>query len=295
MAISFFENSPKHVSQGLAAKAKNPTRQRPFEGGFSAQDYYSNPESYSQPTGSAPEQYRQSQDNLTKAYQGGDLEQQYLARRQSNDAETNMANAQLDPSQIDPNTGNTLGFQEKIKAILNQGNRAFEQAQNPNLSTNFSSTVARNLEGAPDWARQNPFNMGYEWNEDAMRQGGLTDEDIADYRSIQTMDPRMIENLYGRGFLRAPYREYLAEQERLRAIAEEQARQAAVAASYSGGNEGGDPPPPPAVVQPSHNFTGDIENEGVPGDYGVMPDFSTNKSPAQTRHERLYGRPNKFL
>lgn len=220
MAISFF-NTGDNLRKAITENYRQPQFQSTQEQnttplgvtGTSASDYYKNRDSV--PTGTPLEQYRQSQNSLNKAYQSGDLEKQYLGRRQLYDAEANMANAELDPTQIDPNTGNTLGFQEKIRAILGQGNRAVELAENPNHSVNFSSTVARNLENAPDWAHQKPFEMGYEWNEDVMRQNGLTDADIADYRTIKTMDPRMIENLYSRGFLRAPYREYLAEQARL--------------------------------------------------------------------------------
>lgn len=303
MAISFF-NTGDNIRKAITESYRQPQFQSTQEQnttplgvtGTPASDYYKNRDSV--PTGTPLEQYRQSQNNLYKAYRSGDLEKQFMGSRQFDDAEAKMANAELDPTQIDPNTGNTLGFQEKIRAILGQGNRAVALAENPNHSVNFSSTVARNLENAPDWARQKPFEMGYEWNEDVMRQNGLTDADIADYRTIKTMDPRMIENLYSRGFLRAPYREYLAEQARLQAIAEEQARQAALAArSYAGGNEGNDnpPPPPPAVVQPSHNFTGDIESKSVPGNDSVMSDVSNHESAAQRRHRALYGRPNKFL
>lgn len=137
-----------------------------------------------------------------------------MANKQLENAENDLINAKLDPSKIDPKTGNTLGFQEKIKAILNQGNRKFEEAQHPNVGDKISEVVARNqaaLDPSMKWMHQDPLaeNMGYAWNPEAMKQAGLTDDDIADYQSIRDMHPQMIEDLYRRGFLKAPYREYL--------------------------------------------------------------------------------------
>ena len=55
-----------------------------------------------------------------------------------------------------------------------------------------------------------------------------TDDDIAQIKSITDMHPQMIHDLYTRGILRAPYREYLDQQARL---AEDQARAEPTAAT----------------------------------------------------------------
>lgn len=73
------------------------------------------------------------------------------------------------------------------------------------------------------WARQNPFSkeMGYEWADDKkLGELGWGANDIASMRARTEFHPQEIEELYRQGAIRAPYREYLAEQERLRQEAE---------------------------------------------------------------------------
>ena len=88
------------------------------------------------------------------------------------------------------------------------------------------------------WARQNPFSkeMGYEWADDKkLGELGWGADDISSMRARTEFHPQEIEELYRQGAIRAPYREYLAEQERLRQEAEAAAaREAAYrAASYN--------------------------------------------------------------
>ena len=88
------------------------------------------------------------------------------------------------------------------------------------------------------WARQNPFSkeMGYQWADDGkLGELGWGADDIASMKARTEFHPQEIEELYRQGAIRAPYREYLAEQERLRQEAEAEAARvaAARAASYS--------------------------------------------------------------
>ena len=92
------------------------------------------------------------------------------------------------------------------------------------------------------WARQNPFSkeMGYEWADDKkLGELGWGANDIASMRARTEFHPQEIEELYRQGAIRAPYREYLAEQERLRQEAEAAAAREAAsrAVSYSNYSE----------------------------------------------------------
>jgi hypothetical protein len=66
-----------------------------------------------------------------------------------------------------------------------------------------------------------------------MKALNWSDDDIAQIKSITDMHPQMIQYLYARGILRAPYREYLDKQARLEAEARARA-EAASEPSYSG-------------------------------------------------------------
>lgn len=88
------------------------------------------------------------------------------------------------------------------------------------------------------WARQNPFSkeMGYQWADDGkLGELGWGADDITSMKARTEFHPQEIEELYRQGAIRAPYREYLAEQERLRQQAEAEAARVAQAraASYS--------------------------------------------------------------
>lgn len=132
-----------------------------------------------------------------------------------------------------------------IYDILQQGKVLEEKYRNASEGTYTPLTMGQVAQQRMDtipqdmaWARQNPFTkeMGYEWADDKkLGELGWGADDIASMRARTEFHPQEIEELYRQGAIRAPYREYLAEQERLRQEAEATAaREAAYrAASYS--------------------------------------------------------------
>ena len=132
-----------------------------------------------------------------------------------------------------------------IYDILQQGKVLEEKYRNASEGTYTPLTMGQVAQQRMDtipqdmaWARQNPFSkeMGYEWADDKkLGELGWGTDDIASMRARTEFHPQEIEELYRQGAIRAPYREYLAEQERLRQEAEAAAaREAAYrAASYS--------------------------------------------------------------
>lgn len=132
-----------------------------------------------------------------------------------------------------------------IYSILQQGKALedkFRNAAEGNYTPLTMGQIAQQrMDALPQdmaWSRQNPFSkeMGYQWADDAkLGQLGWGTDDIASMKARTEFHPQEIEELYRQGAIRAPYREYLAEQERLRQQAEaESARVAAArAASYS--------------------------------------------------------------
>lgn len=136
-----------------------------------------------------------------------------------------------------------------IYDILQQGKTLEEQYRNASEGTYTPLTMGQVAQQRMDtipqdmaWARQNPFTkeMGYEWADDKkLGELGWGADDITSMRARTEFHPQEIEELYRQGAIRAPYREYLAEQERLRQEAEAAAaREAAYrAASYSNYSE----------------------------------------------------------
>ena len=131
------------------------------------------------------------------------------------------------------------------------------------------------------WARQNPFSkeMGYEWADDKkLGELGWGADDITSMRARTEFHPQEIEELYRQGAIRAPYREYLAEQERLRQEAEATAaREAAYrAASYSDYSEPSysAPAESPTYTRPSY---GNSVGSGQLNSGGMNPYGNTNK------------------
>lgn len=132
-----------------------------------------------------------------------------------------------------------------IYDILQQGKVLEEKYRNASEGTYTPLTMGQVAQQRMDtipqdmaWARQNPFSkeMGYEWADDKkLGELGWGADDITSMRARTEFHPQEIEELYRQGAIRAPYREYLAEQERLRQEAEATAaREAAYrAASYS--------------------------------------------------------------
>ena len=132
-----------------------------------------------------------------------------------------------------------------IYDILQQGKVLEEKYRNASEGTYTPLTMGQVAQQRMDtipqdmaWARQNPFSkeMGYEWADDKkLGELGWGANDIASMRARTEFHPQEIEELYRQGAIRAPYREYLAEQERLRQEAEAAAAREAAdrAVSYS--------------------------------------------------------------
>ena len=117
-----------------------------------------------------------------------------------------------------------------IYDILQQGKALEEQYRNASEGTYTPLTMGQVAQQRMDtipqdmaWARQNPFSkeMGYEWADDKkLGELGWGVDDITSMKARTEFHPQEIEELYRQGAIRAPYREYLAEQERLRQEAE---------------------------------------------------------------------------
>ena len=126
-----------------------------------------------------------------------------------------------------------------IYDILQQGKVLEEKYRNASEGTYTPLTMGQVAQQRMDtipqdmaWARQNPFSkeMGYEWADDKkLGELGWGADDIASMKARTEFHPQEIEELYRQGVIRAPYREYLAEQERLR---QEEEAAAARAPSY---------------------------------------------------------------
>ena len=130
-----------------------------------------------------------------------------------------------------------------IYDILQQGKVLEEKYRNASEGTYTPLTMGQVAQQRMDtipqdmaWARQNPFSkeMGYEWADDKkLGELGWGADDIASMRARTEFHPQEIEELYRQGAIRAPYREYLAEQERLRQEAEAAAARAPYYQDYS--------------------------------------------------------------
>lgn len=203
----------------------------------------------------------------------------------------NQAGVQLDtPSYLDYtkqreiiNQENAQKFADSHKGlsnpsaiydILQQGKVLEEKYRNASEGNYAPLTMGQIAQQRMDaipkdmaWARQNPFTkeMGYEWADDKkLGELGWGADDIASMRARTEFHPQEIEELYRQGAIRAPYREYLAEQERLRQEAEAAAaREAAYrTASYSNYSEPSyseptysTPVESPTYTQPSYGNT----------------------------------------
>lgn len=136
-----------------------------------------------------------------------------------------------------------------IYDILQQGKaleEKFRNAAEGNYTPLTMGQIAQQrMDAIPQdmaWARQNPFSkeMGYQWADDKkLGELGWGADDITSMKARTEFHPQEIEELYRQGAIRAPYREYLAEQERLRQQAEAEAARVAQAraASYGGSYE----------------------------------------------------------
>ena len=170
-----------------------------------------------------------------------------------------------------------------IYDILQQGKALEEQYRNQAEGNYAPLTMGRvaqqRMDAIPQdmaWARQNPFTkeMGYAWADDKkLGELGWGADDITSMKARTEFHPQEIEELYRQGAIRAPYREYLAEQERLRQEAEAAAR----AVSYSdysepsySGQTYSTPVESPTYTQPYYGNTAGFDqlNSGGMNSYG---------------------------
>lgn len=141
--------------------------------------------------------------------------------------------------------GLSSDFASKIAEILRQG-KAMEQSYRDSAEGKFTpKTMGQiaeermaNIPKDQAWRRQTPFaeGMGYQWADDAKLKGlGWGDDDIASMKARTEFEPQEVLKLVDQGAIRAPYAEYLKEQERLRQEALAKAAQEAYErqASYS--------------------------------------------------------------
>lgn len=143
--------------------------------------------------------------------------------------------------------GLTQDFASRIAEILQQGKRAeqmYRDRADGNLTPKTMGEIAQQrMSQIPEdqtWRRQNPFTpeMGYQWaDDDKLKSLGWGDDDITSMKSRTEFEPQEISNLYNSGALRAPYAEYLKEQERLRQEAAAAAAKAYENQSYYSGDE----------------------------------------------------------
>lgn len=141
--------------------------------------------------------------------------------------------------------GLSSDFASKIAEILRQG-KSMEQSYRDSAEGKFTpKTMGQiaeermaNIPKDQAWRRQTPFaeGMGYQWADDAKLKGlGWGDDDIASMKARTEFEPQEVLKLVDQGAIRAPYAEYLKEQERLRQEALAKAAQEAYErqASYS--------------------------------------------------------------
>lgn len=138
--------------------------------------------------------------------------------------------------------GLSSDFSAKVAEILRQGKQAeqmYRDRADGNVPKKTMGQIAQermaSIPQEQSWRRQNPFTkeMGYEWaSDDTLKGLGWGDDDITSMKARTEFDPQEIQNLYSRGALRAPYAEYLKEQERLRQEAEAAAAQAYASQAY---------------------------------------------------------------
>ena len=176
-----------------------------------------------------------------------------------------------------------------IYDILQQGKALEEQYRNASEGTYTPLTMGQVAQQRMDtipqdmaWARQNPFTkeMGYAWADDKkLGELGWGADDISSMKARTEFHPQEIEELYRQGAIRAPYREYLAEQERLRQEAEAAAaREAAYrAASYSNYSE-------PSYSEPTYSAPAESPTYTQPS-YGNQVGFDQLDSDSMSAYK----------
>ena len=149
----------------------------------------------------------------------------------------------------DSHPGLSRDFARNISDILNQTKRMADESaaradgswykdHGPDL---LSMREAR-MKDAPAWAKQDPMaqGMGYEWaDNEKLKSFGWDDDYINHLKASHEFHPQEIEHLRSIGALRAPYAEYLAQQEEMRKQAEAEAAARAAQNSYNEPSYGG--------------------------------------------------------
>lgn len=149
----------------------------------------------------------------------------------------------------DSHPGLSRDFARNISDILNQTKRMADESaaradgswykdHGPDL---LAMREAR-MKDAPAWAKQDPMakGMGYEWaDNEKLKSFGWDDDYINHLKASHEFHPQEIEHLRSIGALRAPYAEYLAQQEEMRKQAEAEAAARAAQNSYNEPNYGG--------------------------------------------------------
>lgn len=143
----------------------------------------------------------------------------------------------------DSHPGLSRDFARNISDILNQTKRMADESaaradgswykdHGPDL---LVMREAR-MKDAPDWAKQDPMaqGMGYEWaDNEKLKSFGWDDDYINHLKASHEFHPQEIEHLRSIGALRAPYAEYLAQQEEMRKQAEAESVARAAQNSYN--------------------------------------------------------------
>ena len=149
----------------------------------------------------------------------------------------------------DSHPGLSRDFARNISDILNQTKRMADESaaradgswykdHGPDL---LAMREAR-MKDAPSWAKQDPMaqGMGYEWaDNEKLKSFGWDDDYINHLKASHEFHPQEIEHLRSIGALRAPYAEYLAQQEEMRKQAEAEAAARAAQNSYNEPSYGG--------------------------------------------------------
>lgn len=149
----------------------------------------------------------------------------------------------------DSHPGLSRDFARNISDILNQTQRMADESAaradgswyKDHVPDLLAMREAR-MKDAPAWAKQDPMaqGMGYEWaDNEKLKSFGWDDDYINHLKASHEFHPQEIEHLRSIGALRAPYAEYLAQQEEMRKQAEAEAAARAAQYSYNEPSYGG--------------------------------------------------------
>lgn len=149
----------------------------------------------------------------------------------------------------DSHPGLSRDFARNISDILNQTKRMADESAaradgswyKDHVPDLLAMREAR-MKDAPAWAKQDPMaqGMGYEWaDNEKLKSFGWDDDYINHLKASHEFHPQEIEHLRSIGALRAPYAEYLAQQEEMRKQAEAEAAARAAQNSYNEPSYGG--------------------------------------------------------